>query len=199
MTDELPKLLRALDRGDARASAELLPLVYAELRALAARKLAQERPGATLQATALVHEAYLRLAGAEGKWESAAHFYGAAAEAIRRILIERARARNAVKRGGGARPVTLDEAALLSDEPSDELLDLDEALTAFAQEDARKARLVELRYFAGLSLEEAARVLEISPATADRDWAFARAWLHAWLQGDAGVRRDASEKRSPGA
>lgn len=197
MSDELPELLRALDRGDARASAELLPLVYADLRSLAARKLAQERPGATLQATALVHEAYLRLAGGTGKWEGAAHFYGAAAEAIRRILIERARARNAVKRGGGARPVTLDEAALLSDEPSEELLDLDEALTEFAREDARKARLVELRYFAGLSLEEAARVLDISPATADRDWAFARAWLHAWLQGDLELRRGASGGPAP--
>lgn len=169
------------------------------LRSLTARKLAPERRGCTLQATASVHEAYLRLAGAAGTWESAAHFYGAAAEVIWRILADRVRAQNAVKRRDGERPVALAEAGLLSGASSEELLDFNDALTASAREAERKARLVEQRYFAGLSLEEAARVLEISAAHADRHWAFARARLHAWLQGDARVRRGASERRSPGA
>lgn len=188
MTADLPKILTAIERGSARATDELLPLVYAELRALAARRLAQERPGATLQATALVHEAYLRLLGgdrAKGpqQWEGVGHFYAAAAEAIRRILVEKARARAAGKRGGGWQRVTLDPSARVGEVDRDELLDLDAALQALAAEEPRKARLVELRYFAGLSLDEAAAALGIAPATADRDWVYARAWLKDRLQG----------------
>lgn len=186
MARDVPALLGAIERGDARAADELLPLVYTELRALAAQRLARERPGATLQATALVHEAYLRLVGSSGasasaKWDGAGHFFAAAAESIRRILVERARARGAEKRGGGRERVALDEGAIVGDADQDGLLDLDDALKALAAEDPRKARLVELRYFAGLSLEETAEALGISAATTDRDWAYARAWLHARL------------------
>lgn len=191
MTAEFKELLAAIERGDAKASDELLPLVYAELRALAARELARERPGATLQATALVHEAYLRLVGKDGsgarsRWDGAGHFFAAAAESIRRILVEKARERGAAKRGGAWGRVTLDASAhgggnASSELDHDALLDLDDALQAFAREEPRKARLVELRYFAGLTLEEAAELLGIAPATADRDFAFARAWLQARL------------------
>ena len=201
MTADLPKILTAIERGSARATDELLPLVYAELRALAARRLAQERPGATLQATALVHEAYLRLLGgrADGspQWEGVGHFYAAAAEAIRRILVEKARARAAGKRGGGWQRVTLDPSARVGEVDRDELLDLDAALQALAAAEPRKARLVELRYFAGLSLDEAAVALGIAPATADRDWAYARAWLKDRLQGpfpDRSGNRPESER-----
>jgi RNA polymerase sigma factor (TIGR02999 family) len=183
---EFTSILRAIERGDAAAADELLPLVYAELRAIAARKLASERPGQTLQPTALVHEAYLRLVGNGGEnanagWDGAGHFFAAAAEAMRRILVERARARRSEKRGGPWRRVTIDPNVLAHDVDRDEVLDLDAALRDLAREDARKSRLVELRYFAGLSLEEAASVLGISPATADRDWRYARAWLFARL------------------
>lgn len=190
MSSDLPNLLRAIERGEAKASEELLPLVYAELRSLASRQLARERVGATLQATALVHEAYLRLIGgkpAEKKWDGIGHFYAAAAESIRRILVERARARAALKRGGDRERVTLGPEVSAEEVDRDQLLDLDVALRALAAEEPRKARLVELRYFAGLSLEESAVILGISAATADRDWAFARAWLHARL----GARRSA--------
>jgi RNA polymerase sigma factor (TIGR02999 family) len=187
MPGDVTRILHAIEAGDPGAAGELLPVVYQELRALAARRMAAERPGATLQATALVHEAWLRLAGdapgAAPRWNGAAHFFGAAAEAMRRILIERARSRQAEKRGGAARREVLDPEAFAVEVERDGLLDLDAALRALAAHDARKARLVELRFFAGLSLEEAARVLELSPATADRDWAFARAWLHARLNG----------------
>jgi len=187
MTADIPRILTAIECGSARATDELLPLVYAELRSLAARRLAQERPGATLQATALVHEAYLRLLGGDRpagqpQWEGVGHFYAAAAEAIRRILVEKARARAAGKRGGGWQRVTLDPSARIGEVDRAELLDLDAALQALAEEDPRKARLVELRYFAGLSLEESATALGIAPATADRDWAYARAWLKDRLQ-----------------
>lgn len=191
MTAEFTRLLAAVERGDAQAADELLPLVYAELRSLAARELARERPGATLQATALVHEAYLRLVGPDGsgarsRWDGARHFFAAAAESIRRILVEKARARGAAKRGGAWQRVTLDASEHGAgpggvELDRDALLDLDDALQALAREDPRKARLVELRYFAGLTLDEAAELLGIAPATADRDFAFARAWLQARL------------------
>jgi RNA polymerase sigma factor (TIGR02999 family) len=165
---------------------ELLPLVYAELRRLAAAQLAREAPGQTLQPTALVHEAYLRLATADGSAPRDRNSYLiAAATAMRRILIDRARARKAEKRGGGRGRADLDPDQVAAPEPPDDLLALDEALTRLAAKDPRKAKLVELRYFAGLTLDEAASALDVSPATADRDWAFARAWLHRELRPDA--------------
>jgi len=192
MSKDVPELLAALERGEPKAAEQLLPLVYAELRALAARRLASEHNGQTLQATALVHEAYLRLAsgldGAAPRWDHAGHFFAAAAESIRRILIERARARSAAKRGGDRLRVTLDTQVHALEVDQDQLLDLDEALQALALEDARKARLVELRYFAGLELDACAKFLGISAATADRDWAFARAWLAARLKQDSKTR-----------
>ena len=192
MSKDVPELLAALERGEPKAAEQLLPLVYAELRALAARRLASEQSGQTLQATALVHEAYLRLAsgpgGAAPRWDHAGHFFAAAAESIRRILIERARARSAAKRGGDRLRVTLDTQVHALEVDQDQLLDLDEALQALALEDARKARLVELRYFAGLELDACAKLLGISAATADRDWAFARAWLAARLAQESKTR-----------
>lgn len=183
MTSDLTRVLREIQGKDpAAAAARLWPLVYEELRALAARRLLAERPGATLQATALVHEVFLRVAGeSPARFDGAAHFFSAAAEAMRRILVERARARGAQKRGGGRLRVELDASALSVDSVPDEILDLDAALDKLAAEDPRKARLVELRFFAGLSLAEAAAALSISPATADRDWAYARAFLFAEL------------------
>jgi RNA polymerase sigma factor (TIGR02999 family) len=176
---DVTQILNAIEGGDPRAAEQLLPLVYDELRKLAAQRLTQERPGQTLQATALVHEAYLRLVGsnAERRWDSRGHFFAAAAEAMRRILIDRARQQHSAKRGGrrARLPCNFDE--LAAPEFSDDAIALDEALTRLAEEEPRKAKLVELRFFAGLSLDEAAATLGISPATADRDWAFARAWL----------------------
>ena len=183
--NEVSRILSAIDRGDGQAAAQLLPLVYEELRKLAARKLAQEKPGQTLQATALVHEAYLRLVGGgtEVRWDSRGHFFGAAAEAMRRILVENARRKGRQKRGGALARVDLDEAELACRIPPDDLLALDEALARLAAEDPVKARLVELRFFAGLSLEEAAEVLGVSAATAKRYWRYARAWLHRAVAG----------------
>jgi RNA polymerase sigma factor (TIGR02999 family) len=165
---------------------DLMPLVYDELRRLAAGQLAREQPGQTLQPTALVHEAYLRLMHPPGasrgaKFDRSA-FLAAAATAMRRILIDRARARRAEKRGGGRAKADIDPDDVAAPERSAELLALDEALTRLAEKDPRKAKLVELRYFAGLTLDEAATALDISPSTADRDWAFARAWMHRELQ-----------------
>ncbi len=182
-------MTRILDRissgeADEAAAAELLPLIYGELRRLAEARMAGEKPGQTLQATALVHEAYLRLVGDELSWDGRAHFFGAAAEAMRRILIDRARAKGTAKRGGSWRRVALDPAALTLDEVPAELLDLDEALERFAAEDPLKARLVELRFFGGLSMAEAAGLLGISTATATRHWAFARAWLYREIKRD---------------
>ena len=187
MGSDVTRILRAIESGEPRAADELLPLVYAELRRLASRELAHERPGMTLQATALVHEAYLRLVGdeegrARSSWNSTGHFFAAAAESMRRILVERARARGAEKRGGNRQRVAIDADLLARDPDRDDILDLDAALARLAEEDPRKAKLVELRFFAGLSLEDAAAVLAISPATADRDWAYARAWLYAELR-----------------
>ena len=177
---DITQILQAIDRGEPRASEELLPLVYQELRRLASARMAQERPGQTLQATALVHEAYLRLVGGDvtTSWENRRHFFAAAAEAMRRILIEKARHRARLKHGGQLDRVDLADADLALEEPREDLLQLDEALQALEQSDPRKAELVKLRYFAGLSEEEAAKVLDISRATASRWWAFARAWLY---------------------
>jgi RNA polymerase sigma factor (TIGR02999 family) len=177
------RLLQAIAQGDPHAAEHLLPLVYDELRQLAAHRLAAERPGQTLQATALVHEAYLRLVGpAEGEaWNSRGHFFAAAAEAMRRILVENARRKGRVKHGGGRRRLDLDEACPVVRPPSDDLLALDEALTRLAERDPSRAELVKLRFFAGLTMPEAARALGISLATAERQWKFVRAWLYAEL------------------
>jgi RNA polymerase sigma factor (TIGR02999 family) len=174
---EITEVLNAIVRGETKAAAQLLPLVYEELRKLAASKLADEQPGQTLQPTALVHEAYLRLVGAqdEARWENRGHFFAAAAEAMRRILIDIARRKKTSKHGGDRDREPLDD--IVAPEKSDELLALDEALEKLATQDPEKAKLVELRYFAGLTAEEAAKVLGISLATADRYWAYARSWL----------------------
>jgi RNA polymerase sigma factor (TIGR02999 family) len=185
---EMTRIMSAIEQGDPHAAEQLLPLVYDELRRLAARRLAQERPGETLQATALVHEAYLRLVDVPQaqQWDSRGHFFAAAAEAMRRILIDQARRRHSQKRGGGLRRVELDAGAALAapeDDAADDLLALDEALRQFEGEDPLKARLVKLRYFAGLSLADAAAALGISAATAKRYWVYARAWLYGKVHG----------------
>ena len=187
MSDELTRILSAIDQGDANASAQLLPLVYDELRKLAAHHMAQEQPGQTLQATALVHEAYLRLVGPQPPtatapfWNSRGHFFSAAAQAMRRILIEQARKRNTVRHGASCKRVALDEACLVEAAPSTDLLALDEALDRLAALDPLRAELVKLRFFAGLTNAEAAQALGISPTTANRYWTFARTWLYAEL------------------
>ncbi len=180
---EVTRILSAVEQGDARAAERLLTLVYDELRRLAARKLARERPGQTLQPTALVHEAYLRLVDADNAphWNGRGHFFAAAAEAMRRILVERARRRRRLRHGGGRQRIDLDEACSLAGPPSDDLLDLDEALTRLAARDPVRAELVKLRFFAGLTMPEAAEALGISLATAERYWTFARTWLYAEL------------------
>jgi RNA polymerase sigma factor (TIGR02999 family) len=173
---DVTRLLEALQHGDARAGEELLPLVYAELRQLARAKMAREQPGQTLQPTALVHEAWLKLG--DQRFENRAHFFAATAEAMRRILIDRARRRLAAKHGAGAEHVDVHEIEISAPvERDDELLAIHDALTALEAHDARKAELVKLRYFAGLGFEEAAEILGISVATAKRDWTYARAWL----------------------
>jgi RNA polymerase sigma factor (sigma-70 family) len=204
---DVTRILSQIDSGDPAAAEQLLPLVYEELRKLAAAKLAHEKPGQTLQATALVHEAYLRLVGQPGVrgqgsgvsedsgetnltpdscplipgFQSRGHFFAAAAEAMRRILVDQARRREAVKRGGGLARQNVDEVQIAEPEPTVDLLALDEALGRFQQLDSRKAELVRLRYFAGLTIPQAAEVLGISTTTADRYWAYARAWLHTEL------------------
>jgi RNA polymerase sigma factor (TIGR02999 family) len=188
MGSKVTQILSAIDSGDPLAAAELLPLVYQELRKLADVRLAQEKPGQTLQATALVHEAYIRLVGSDpdgdGGWESRGHFFAAAAEAMRRILIDRARARGAVKRGGTARRLTLDPTLLSLDSVPSEIADLDEALTHLEAEDPEKAALVKLRFYGGLTLKQAGAALGLSSNTADRHWAYARAWLFRALSAD---------------
>ena len=181
---EVTRILSALEQGDPHAAEQLLPLVYEELRKLAAQKMAQEAPGQTLQPTALVHEAYLRLVGQgqEQHWDNRRHFFAAAAEAIRRILLDRARDKRRLKRGGGWRRLCLDQIDLSLDDPPDDLAALDEALEKLAQEDALCAELVKLRFFAGLTLEAAASTLGIARRTADRYWAFARSWLYEELR-----------------
>jgi RNA polymerase sigma factor (TIGR02999 family) len=176
---DITRILNAVEQGDAKATDELLPLVYDELRMLAAQRLSREVPGQTLQATALVHEAYLRLLADEGKtWQNHGHFFAAAAEAMRRILVENARRKQRIKRGGQYQRIDLDETGLGIPGPCDDLVALDEALNKLAQMDKVKAELVKLRFFAGLTSEQAAKVLGISHNTADRYWAYARSWLH---------------------
>jgi RNA polymerase sigma factor (TIGR02999 family) len=189
---EVTRILSAVKHGDPAAAEQLLPLVYDELRRLAAQKLAHEKPGQTLQATALVHEAYVRLVGSgetavhgELRWDSRRHFFAAAAEAMRRILIDRAREKHSQKRGGGRKRLDLDAANLATRATPDQLLAVDDALAKLAREDPAAARLVELRYFAGLSVAEAGKALGMSTATAYRNWKYARAWLHSELLGTA--------------
>ena len=184
-------LLNDAGTGDPRASADLLPLVYDQLRALAGRRMRQERPDQTLQATALVHEAYLRLVDTTKVqvWASRWHFFAAAAESMRRILVENARRRGRVKRGGDMHRVDLDSLELTVDDPPDELIALDAALNKLAEEHPERARLVNLRYFGGLGHEEAALAMGVSVSTADRQWAYARAWLYRHMASD--------ESRSP--
>jgi len=181
---EVTHILSAIERGDPQAAAELLPLVYAELRKLAAARLAEEKPGHTLQPTALVHEAYMRLVGGEQPqdWNGRGHFFAAAAEAMRRILVESARRKGRARHGGGRQRVDLDEAvSAAASEPPDELLDLDDALARLETVDATAAALVKLRFFAGLSMPEAAAALSMPLRTAERNWTYARTWLHREL------------------
>jgi RNA polymerase sigma factor (TIGR02999 family) len=188
---EVTCILSAVEHAGPCAAKQLLPLVYDELRRLAAQKLAQEKAGQTLQPTALVHEAYVRLAGprqdaaacGEQRWDSPGHFFAAAAEAMRRILIDRAREKRSQKRGGGRKRLHIDALDLVTQATPDQLLALDDALAKLAREDQAAARLVELRYFAGLTVEEAGKALGISTATAYRHWKYARAWLHSELRG----------------
>jgi RNA polymerase sigma factor (TIGR02999 family) len=182
---DVTRILSAIEQGDPEAAEQLLPLVYAELRRLAAAKMAHEKPGQTLQATALVHEAYLRLVDVDQArhWKSRGHFFAAAAEAMRHILVDRARRKRSRKRGGDRARVQFDEPKFAAAQDSDEVLAVDEALAGLAVADAQAAELVKLRYFAGLSIPEAAEVLDISPRSADRLWAYARAWLRRAIGG----------------
>jgi RNA polymerase sigma factor (TIGR02999 family) len=184
MTD-VTRILSAIEQGDPSAAGELLPLVYGELRKLAAQKLAQEKPGQTLQATALVHEAYLRLVEGDKAphWNSRGHFFAAAAEAMRRILVDNARRKQSKKRGGERVRLDLDQFAAATSERLDEVLDIDAALAGLANADPQAAELVKLRYFAGLSIPQAAAALGVSPRSADFLWAYARAWLLRSLGG----------------
>jgi RNA polymerase sigma factor (TIGR02999 family) len=185
---DVTRILSAIEQGDSKAANQLLPLVYGELRRLAASKLAREAPGQTLQATALVHEAYLRLLGGgplEG-WNGRGHFFGAAAEAMRRILVERARHKHSLKAGGGHRRQDLPDIELAGAGPRLDLLALDEALTKLEQHDPRRAGLVKLRFFTGLTIAQAAQALGVSESTADNDWAYARTWLRLEIEGRAG-------------
>jgi RNA polymerase sigma factor (TIGR02999 family) len=176
---DVTRILTAIEQGDAKAVDKLLPLVYEELRRLAAQKMSQDLPRQTLQATALVHEAYIRLVGSQARnWEGRTLFFAAAAEAMRRILIENARRKQRLKRGGGRQKVDLNDAEPVIEGPPDDLIALDEALTRLADTDKVKADLVKLRYFAGLTLEQAAGILGLSQTTAKRHWTYARAWLY---------------------
>lgn len=187
---EITELLQAWSRGDQGALEKLTPLVYKELHGLARRYMAQERSGHTLQTTALVNEAYLRLAraGEEG-WENRAHFFAVSAQVMRRILVDWARSRQATKRGGEVKPLELEEALAVTDEHDPDLVALDDALNALAALDLRKSQVVELRFFGGLSIEETAQVLKVSPHTVTRDWRFAKVWL----------RREITQERPSGA
>lgn len=180
---DVTRILRAMEHGDSAAAEALLPLVYQELRKLAAAKLSHEQPGQTLQPTALVHEAYVRLVAGDAPqgWNGRGHFFAAAAEAMRRILVDKARRKQSQKHGGGWKRADLDVASVVSEDRSEALLALDEALTQLEERWPEKARLVKLRYFAGLTIPEAAHALKVSVATAERHWTFARAWLYAQL------------------
>jgi RNA polymerase sigma factor (TIGR02999 family) len=182
---DVTQILSQIEQGDPAAAKELLPLVYDELRKLAASRMAQENPGQTLQATALVHEAYLRLVHDEARtWDSRGHFFAAAAEAMRRILINRARDKGRIKRGGDLQQVDLDKIDIAAEAPADDLLAVDEAMERLTQENPRCAEIVKLRFYAGLTIEDAAAVLGISSRTAKRQWAYARAWLFDALRPD---------------
>jgi RNA polymerase sigma factor (TIGR02999 family) len=192
---DVTQILSAIEQGDAHAAEHLLPLVYGELRKLAAHKMAKESPGQTLEPTALVHEAYVRLVtplasppskgGEGGRWNSRGHFFAAAAEAMRRILVENARRKKSRKHGGCHERRSVDDNELVAPEPREDVLALDEALDQLAKKDPLKAQLVKLRYFAGLTLDQAAEMLGISPTTADRYWAYSRAWLRRQISNSA--------------
>jgi RNA polymerase sigma factor (TIGR02999 family) len=190
--NEVTRILSAIDQGDPHAAEQLLPLVYEELRKLAAQKLANEKPGQTLQATALVHEAYLQLVnGKEARhWDGRGHFFAAAAEAMRRILLNHARDKQSLKRGGTRQRVDLDCLAAVDDASADDLLAIDDALERLAQENQPCAELVKLRFFAGLTQQEAAACLGLARRTADRYWAYARSWLYEALSQEAGPGRE---------
>jgi RNA polymerase sigma factor (TIGR02999 family) len=191
---DVTRILNAIERGDAKATDELLPLVYEELRLLAAQKLSHEPPGQTLQATALVHEAYLRLVGDEPQsWGNRGHFFAAAAEAMRRILVERARHKHSARHGGSLQKVPLDEAIPSVSDPHEDLLALDDALHRLATEDEKLAEVVKLRYFAGLTLSQIAELLGVTRRTVDRHWALGRAWLYQELTHEKGSRGGSSE------
>lgn len=190
---EVTRLLQAIEHGDGAAADQLLPLVYEDLRRLASLRMAAEAPGHTLQATALVHEAWLRIGGENHPWQNRRHFFAAAAEAMRRILIERARRRQRARHGGGLERVDVDAIQIPEALRDDQILAVDEALSALEREDPRRAQVVKLRYFVGLTNPEVAESLGISLATAERDWSFAKAWLFSRVTHPAG-----SEKDSPG-
>jgi RNA polymerase sigma factor (TIGR02999 family) len=177
--NDVTRILSAIEQGDPKAAEQLLPLVYSELRKLAGQRLAQEKPGQTLQATALVHEAYLRLVGQDDAlaWDSRSHFFASAAEAMRRILVDTARRKRSERHGGRRQRCELLDGDLMTEPVSDDLLDLDEALTRLSAVDAQAAEVVKLRVFAGMAVEDVARHLRVSPRTAKRSWAYARAWL----------------------
>ena len=181
---DVTRILSAIEQGDPHAAEQLLPLVYDELRQLAAQKLAQEKPGQTLQATALVHEAYLRLVGTDRvqRWDSRGHFFAAAAQAMRRILLNQARDKKRLKRGGERRRVDLDQVEIALDTDDEQMIAIDDALTQLAAEDPGAAQLVNLRFFAGLTLKDAADSMGLAFRTAERQWAYARAWLYARLR-----------------
>ena len=183
MTD-VTQILNAIQQGDPSASDQLLPLVYEELRVLARQRLANEKPGQTLQATALVHEAYIRLVGKNNdqSWDNRGHFFGAAAEAMRRLLIDNAKTKNRLKRGGGAIRIDLDLIDSAIEAPSDELIALDESLTRLSESDPECAEVIKLRFFGGLTIPETAKILGISPRTANLRWAYGRAWLYKQLE-----------------
>jgi RNA polymerase sigma factor (TIGR02999 family) len=190
---DVTQILDAIEQGDPHAAEQLLPLVYDELRKLAAQKLAQEKPGQTLEATALVHDAYLRLVDSEKVrgWDSRGHFFAAAAEAMRRILVEKARQKGRLKRGRGHKRIDLDGLEIPAQGPDDDVVALDEALTRLSQKHSEKVELVKLRYFAGCTVSEAAMMMGISTTTADRYWTYARAWLFRELAEDQRAEPDA--------